>query len=116
MFRPRLAAVVPMSHQYLARHDGSEQAAGRGSGLRDRKMLLGGRGVGNGNRMNEVKLMPQIPYMQMVYAPFERRLDTAIHRALFASSIRQSRQFVLHGSVKVNGKKVTGDLNSRMKC
>jgi predicted rRNA methylase YqxC with S4 and FtsJ domains len=36
----------------------------------------------------------------------ERRLDIAIFRALFASSARQARQFVLHGAVTVNGKKV----------
>ena len=44
----------------------------------------------------------------MVYAELERRLDTAIFRALFASSARQARQFVVHGYVKVNGKKVSG--------
>ncbi|TKA73786.1 hypothetical protein B0A49_05136, partial [Cryomyces minteri] len=46
------------------------------------------------------------PYMHMVYHPTERRLDTAIWRALFASSTRQARQFVVHGFVKVNGKKM----------
>lgn len=46
------------------------------------------------------------PYMQMTFAPLERRLDTAVFRALFASSVRQARQFVIHGAVKVNGKKV----------
>ena len=91
MFRPRMASVVPMNHAYLARHDGSELAAGRGSGLDspDRK-----------------RTVPRTPYMSMVYAPTERRLDTAIFRALFASSTRQARQFVVHGAVKVNGKKV----------
>ena len=48
-----------------------------------------------------------IPYMQMAFAPLERRLDTAIFRALFASSARQARQFVVHGAVKVNGKKMS---------
>jgi ribosomal protein S4 len=47
------------------------------------------------------------PYMQMTYAPLERRLDVAMHRALFASSPRQARQFCIHGAVKVNGKKVS---------
>jgi len=47
-----------------------------------------------------------IPHMSMVYAPTERRLDVAIWRALFASSARQARQFVTHGKVKVNGKKM----------
>jgi ribosomal protein S4 len=49
------------------------------------------------------------PYMGMTFYPQERRLDTAIFRALFASSARQARQFVVHGFVKVNGKKVTSD-------
>ena len=44
--------------------------------------------------------------MNMVYAELERRLDTAIFRAMFASSARQAREFVVHGYVKVNGKKV----------
>lgn len=46
------------------------------------------------------------PYMHMTFHPLERRLDTAIFRALFASSTRQARQFVVHGWVKVNGKKM----------
>jgi ribosomal protein S4 len=46
------------------------------------------------------------PYMHMTFHPLERRLDTAIFRALFASSTRQARQFVTHGWVKVNGKKM----------
>lgn len=94
MFTPRAKAVIPMDHKYLAEYDGSELAAGRGSGL-DRPM---------GKRRNFDR--NQIPYMSMVYAPMERRLDTAIFRALFASSTRQARQFVVHGKVKVNGKKV----------
>ena len=96
IFRPTLRSVVPMDPEYLARNDGSEQALGRGSGLEqppnddDRKP----------------KSIARTPYMNMVYAPTERRLDTAIFRALFASSTRQARQFVVHGYVKVNGKKM----------
>lgn len=80
-----------MDHAYLARYDGSEQAAGRGSGVEE---------------LVRKDAVPKTPYMNMVYAPMERRLDTAIFRALFASSTRQARQFVVHGAVKVNGKKV----------
>lgn len=83
-----------MDYAYLARTDGSEQALGRGSGLD-----LSPDGP-------KVKGRAPTPYMNMVYAPLERRLDTAIFRALFASSTRQARQFVVHGDVKVNGKKV----------
>ena len=82
-----------MDYQYLAKHDGSEQAAGRGSGA-------------DVHPDAEPTTYPRTPYLNMVYAPIERRLDTAIFRALFASSARQARQFVVHGYVKVNGKQV----------
>jgi ribosomal protein S4 len=92
MFKRNLPAVVAMDHRYLARHDGSEQAAGRGMGA---------------DTEEKARTPPMTPYMQMAYYPLERRLDTAIFRALFASSVRQARQFVVHGLVKVNGKKVS---------
>ena len=82
-----------MDHRYLAAFDGSEQAQGRGSGRE-----IQGRKKSAKNTM--------LPYMGMTFSPLERRLDTAIFRALFASSARQARQFVIHGAVKVNGKKV----------
>jgi len=95
MFTPRLKAVVPMNHRYLAENDGSELASGRGSG-KDTPL-----------KPEEIKFGKNlIPYMHMTYAPIERRLDMAVWRALFASSARQARQFVTHGMVKVNGKKV----------
>lgn len=91
MFSRRLRSVVPMNPEYLAMNDGSLESAGRGSG----------------QETPLAKRPPKaIPYMQMTFAPLERRLDTAIFRALFASSARQARQFVVHGAVKVNGKKV----------
>ncbi|KAF2732197.1 alpha-L RNA-binding motif-containing protein [Polyplosphaeria fusca] len=90
-FRRDLPAVVPMDHKYLARHDGSEQAAGRGAGA---------------DTQDKPRVPAMTPYMQMTYWPLERRLDTAIFRALFASSARQARQFVVHGLVKVNGKQM----------
>jgi small subunit ribosomal protein S4 len=37
----------------------------------------------------------------------ERRLDNVVYRLLFVSSRSESRQFVDHGFVRVNGKKVT---------
>jgi ribosomal protein S4 len=91
MFTSKIRSVIPMDHRYLAAHDGSEQAQGRGSGR---------------DQVRPRNTKETIPYMQMTYAPIERRLDTAIFRALFASSTRQARQFVIHGAVKVNGKKV----------
>lgn len=103
MFSRTANAVVAMDPKYLAEHDGSEHAAGRGSGLelaptaKDRRRPAA------------------TPYMQMVYHPTERRLDTAIFRALFASSTRQARQFVVHGQVKVNGKKVNNHIHRHNK-
>ncbi|KAF2713358.1 alpha-L RNA-binding motif-containing protein [Pleomassaria siparia CBS 279.74] len=90
-FRRNLPAVVPMDHKYLARYNGSEQASGRGSGA---------------DTVDKPRIPPMTPYMQMTYFPLERRLDSAIFRSLFASSVRQARQFVVHGQVKVNGKKI----------
>ncbi|KXT09944.1 hypothetical protein AC579_9731 [Pseudocercospora musae] len=96
MFDRRLPAVVPMDHRYLAAHDGSEMASGRGGGLdKDPK---------DEKYMN--KRIEKTPYMHMTFWPLERRLDSCIFRALFASSVSQARQFVVHGFVKVNGKKM----------
>ena len=93
MFRRTIKSVVPMDPKYLAEQDGSEQAAGRGSGV-------------DPPPDQKPKMFPKTPYLNMTYAPTERRLDTAVFRALFASSTRQARQFVVHGYVKVNGKQV----------
>ena len=103
MFRSRLSAVVPMDHKYLAENDGSEHAAGRGSG-KERPL-----------DMDEIRFgRNQIPWLNMTYAPVERRLDMAVWRALFASSARQARQFCTHGMVKVNGQVVRTVRVSRM--
>ncbi|XDG10150.1 hypothetical protein ABKA04_009765 [Annulohypoxylon sp. FPYF3050] len=94
MFSRRLLGVVDMDAKYMAQFDGSEMAAGRGSG-KDEKPTFDD---------NEVPRRHTTPYMQMTFAPMERRLDIAVFRAMFASSARQARQFVVHGAVKVNGK------------
>lgn len=93
MFRRTLRSVVPMDPSYLAVNDGSLESAGRGSGLKKSDIAPGAQ-------------KKAIPHMQMTFAPLERRLDTAIFRSMFASSARQARQFVVHGAVTVNGKKV----------
>lgn len=112
-----------MPPEYLAANDGSEQAAGRGSGLKTSAISAEsysrvakpstnktGRPrpapFGSVNDLLAQQYEHMTPYMQMTFAPLERRLDTAIFRALFASSVRQARQFVLHGAVTVNGKKM----------
>ncbi|KAI5463073.1 hypothetical protein BGZ63DRAFT_412751 [Mariannaea sp. PMI_226] len=127
LFSRRLLSAVEMPPEYLAANDGSEQAAGRGSGLStsnlsaesysrvpklsesQRNMTHPGQrvsGFGDVNAMLSENFKNMTPYMQMTFAPLERRLDTAVFRALFASSVRQARQFVIHGAVKVNGKKM----------
>lgn len=111
MFSRRLLSVVDMDPAYMAKNDGSEQAAGRGSGRdappqSESQALVERPPDGGGRRGTDQKLPTRTPYMQMTFAPMERRLDIAVFRALFASSARQARQFVVHGAVKVNGKKV----------
>ncbi|TGJ85089.1 hypothetical protein E0Z10_g3702 [Xylaria hypoxylon] len=94
MFNRRLLSVVDMDTKYMAQNDGSELAAGRGSG------------TDQPPRWDRKSANPRsvTPYMQMTFAPMERRLDIAVFRAMFASSARQARQFCVHGAVKVNGK------------
>jgi ribosomal protein S4 len=103
MFSRRLLSVANMDPRYMAEFDGSEKAAGRGSGKTDPP------------NWREPLVKPKIitPYMNMAFAPMERRLDIAIFRAMFASSARQARQFCIHGAVKVNGKKVSVSLYPR---
>lgn len=91
-----------MDPNYLAVNDGRNESAGRGSGLKS-----------DADPGRKARIVEETPYMQMTFAPLERRLDTAIFRALFASSTRQARQFVVHGAVKVNGVKVRYSLRSR---
>ncbi|KAI1779842.1 alpha-L RNA-binding motif-containing protein [Hypoxylon cercidicola] len=94
MFSRRLLSVAEMDTKYMAEHDGSELAAGRGSGKDEQPNWS----------LEEVPKRTMTPYMQMTFAPMERRLDIAVFRAMFASSTRQARQFCVHGAVKVNGK------------
>ncbi|CAK4033738.1 37S ribosomal NAM9, mitochondrial [Lecanosticta acicola] len=105
MFDRRLPSVVPMDHRYLAANDGSEMAGGRGMGVEKETSR---RAPGERGRERDVgeKRIEKTPYMHMTFHPLERRLDTAIFRAMFASSTREARQFVVHGWVKVNGKKM----------
>ncbi|KAJ5899794.1 hypothetical protein N7495_004538 [Penicillium taxi] len=92
MFSRRLRSVIPMNTAELAADDGSKESSGRGSGL---------------EKLGRDATSPRIiPFTQMAFAPLERRLDVSIFRALFASSTRQARQFVIHGAVTVNGQKM----------
>jgi hypothetical protein len=99
MFARRPKAVIPMNAAYLAQNDGTIESSGRGSGLD-----VGADRDDPSSRI--AKGAAKLPYGSMTFAPLERRLDSAIFRSLFASSARQARQFVVHGAVRVNGKKV----------
>lgn len=126
MFNHRLLSAVDLPPRYLAENDGSEQSAGRGSGLSTnaisadnysttRKFSENVHVTHGSQRPSKKRGDPELmlakqhssmtPYMQMAYAPLERRLDMAVFRAMFASSVRQARQFIIHGAVEVNGKK-----------
>ncbi|KAJ6256994.1 37S ribosomal protein S4-like [Drechslerella dactyloides] len=99
MFRHTLRGVIRMSPAEMAAGDGSAAVAGRGSGVD-----VVPRRAGSGTRVDAHER--PIPFPQMTFAPLERRLDTAVYRALFASSVRQARSFCVHGKVSVNGKKM----------
>lgn len=49
------------------------------------------------------KRIAETPMPLQTYAPLEKRLEVALFRAMFASSVRQARQFILGGHVTVNG-------------
>lgn len=49
----------------------------------------------------------ETPFLLQTFAVLEKRLDFAVFRALLASSVRQARQFILHGNVFVNGVKIS---------
>ena len=107
LFSRYLPSVVPMNPKFLARTDGSVESAGRGSGLEGAIHQDGETKASEKRVPGPLEVKDITPHMLMTYWPLERRLDTAIHRALFAASIRQARQMVIHGHVKVNGKKVS---------
>ena len=77
MFDRRMPAVVPMDYKYLAAHDGSEIAKGRGSGEDKPETDV---------MMKREKRQQTTPYMHMAFHPMERRLDTAIWRAFTRST------------------------------
>ena len=66
MFSRTANAVVPMNPARLAENDGSEFAAGRGSGLE------------LGPDEQRAKDPERTPYTQMVFHPLERRLDLSL--------------------------------------
>jgi small subunit ribosomal protein S4 len=59
--------------------------------------------IGYGEQLREKQRVKRI---EMLLELLERRLDNVIFRLGFAMSRRQARQFVRHGHVSVNGRKV----------
>ena len=56
-------------------------------------------------REEEDKLA-QAPVASLMYEEVERRIDVFIFRCCFAHSVYEARRLVIHGYVKLNGKKV----------
>ena len=48
----------------------------------------------------------KIPLASMMFAEVEKRIDTVVFRCCFADSVYRARQMVVHGKVRLNGKKV----------
>lgn len=94
-----------MKARYLAFSDGGMESSGRGSGF-DQVPKTAPPPTPEERKTLAPVNFNLTPYSNMTFAPLERRLDVAVFRALFASSARQARQFVIHGAVTVNGKKV----------
>ncbi|GAA5899313.1 hypothetical protein JCM5296_007529 [Sporobolomyces johnsonii] len=49
----------------------------------------------------------RVPLASMMFAEVEKRLDTVVFRCCFADSIYRARMMVVHGKVRLNGKKVS---------
>ncbi|MEO6469474.1 MAG: 30S ribosomal protein S4, partial [Acidimicrobiia bacterium] len=67
-------------------------------------------GIHGRGRIRESEYMLQLREKQKakrIYGMLEQRLDNVVFRAGFASSRNQSRQWVRHGHILVNGKRVT---------
>lgn len=63
-----------------------------------------GGGGGSGERGGEKK-MSNHP-AALLYSQLEQRLDVLLFRCLFAPSVYQAKQMIVHGHVRINGKKV----------
>lgn len=48
----------------------------------------------------------KVPLASMMFAEVEKRIDTVVFRCCFADSVYRARQMVVHGKVRLNGKKV----------
>jgi ribosomal protein S4 len=46
------------------------------------------------------------PVASLMFTDVERRVDVLVFRACFAHSVYEARRMIIHGDVKLNGKKV----------
>ncbi|KAI9290617.1 alpha-L RNA-binding motif-containing protein [Neoconidiobolus thromboides FSU 785] len=60
----------------------------------------------NDERKVQLENKPHPHVAALTYAELERRLDFVVFRSLFASSILEAKQLILHGKVKLNGEKI----------
>ena len=59
------------------------------------------------NLVKKAKKVKGSPWIDVLVIGLESRLDNFIFRGHFANSMRAARQLIVHGHVKVNGKKTT---------
>ena len=56
------------------------------------------------------------PVGSLMFSEVERRIDTIVFRSCFAHSIYEARRLIIHGDVKLNGKKVWALLSIYQSC
>ena len=88
--------------------DRRSKTIGYGLQLREKQKVRYTYGIREGQflrNMTEAQRQPGITGQYLLQL-LERRLDNVVYRSNFADSRNQSRQFVRHGHITVNGKKV----------
>lgn len=55
---------------------------------------------------DEIEEKGLAPVGSLMFSEVERRLDVFLFRCCFAHSVYEARRLIIHGYVKVNGKKV----------
>ena len=86
----------------------SRQKTGFGAQLLEKQKARFVYGITDKQFKNYVKasLKEGTAQNEGLYQKLEQRLDNVVYRAGFADTRRQARQFVSHGHIRVNGKKV----------
>lgn len=64
-----------------------------------------GKGESSSSRGRKEK----VPLGSLMFAPMESRLDVLVFRACLAPSVYKARHLVIHGRVKVDGLRVSGE-------